>query len=245
MALGPMAVDFEERVDFRRLHRLSPGPDAPGARQLGARRDPGLRPVQYPLHLLDGDRRMGARQADALCAADRQWRSLCVGFRLGRQAPSALCALAASRSLPGRPARPARRDPSQGRAVQRAAEEIKAILEEEGVADMPLGVDVAELPMIFELQEARARSARRAAGHARCTRDQEPGRADAAQHVGGDGRRHLSEIAEQAETRRPRKPDRGAGQHTIFYERARTVSRRSTPSRASAASPIRTISPIA
>ena len=35
---------------------------------------------------------------------------------------------------------------------RRAAEEIKAILEEEGVADMPLGLDVTELPMIFELQ---------------------------------------------------------------------------------------------
>ncbi len=35
---------------------------------------------------------------------------------------------------------------------KRAAEEIKAILEEEGVAKMPLGMDMAELPMIFELE---------------------------------------------------------------------------------------------
>jgi len=35
-----------------------------------------------------------------------------------------------------------------------AAREIKAILEEEGVADMPLGVDVVEPPMLFELQRA-------------------------------------------------------------------------------------------
>jgi Xaa-Pro aminopeptidase len=33
-----------------------------------------------------------------------------------------------------------------------AADEIRAILEAEGVADMPLGVDMAELPMLFELQ---------------------------------------------------------------------------------------------
>src|ERR687886_410322 len=34
-----------------------------------------------------------------------------------------------------------------------AAKEIKAILQEEGVADMPLGVDVVEPPMLFELQK--------------------------------------------------------------------------------------------
>jgi Xaa-Pro dipeptidase len=35
-----------------------------------------------------------------------------------------------------------------------AAREIKAILQEEGVADMPLGVDVVEPPMLFALQKA-------------------------------------------------------------------------------------------
>src|SRR5438128_5023363 len=34
-----------------------------------------------------------------------------------------------------------------------AAREIKAILDEEGVADMPLGVDVVEPPMLFALQK--------------------------------------------------------------------------------------------
>src|SRR6266436_216505 len=35
----------------------------------------------------------------------------------------------------------------------RAADEIKSILQTEGVADMPLGVDVIEPPMLFELQK--------------------------------------------------------------------------------------------
>jgi Xaa-Pro aminopeptidase len=35
-----------------------------------------------------------------------------------------------------------------------AAKEIKAILDAEGVGDMPLGVDVVEPPMLFELQKA-------------------------------------------------------------------------------------------
>jgi len=34
-----------------------------------------------------------------------------------------------------------------------AAKEIKAVLEAEGVADMPLGIDVVEPPMLFELQK--------------------------------------------------------------------------------------------
>src|SRR5438270_2548030 len=37
---------------------------------------------------------------------------------------------------------------------RQAAKEIGAILQEEGVADMPLGVDVVEPPMLFELQKA-------------------------------------------------------------------------------------------
>src|ERR671923_1990423 len=35
-----------------------------------------------------------------------------------------------------------------------AAKEIRSILQEEGVADMPLGVDVVEPPMLFEMQKA-------------------------------------------------------------------------------------------
>jgi len=37
---------------------------------------------------------------------------------------------------------------------RQAAKEIRAILDEEGVGDMPVGVDVVEPPMLFELQKA-------------------------------------------------------------------------------------------
>src|SRR5439155_388065 len=37
--------------------------------------------------------------------------------------------------------------------VRAAAKEIKAILDAEGVGDMPLGLDVVEPPMLFELQK--------------------------------------------------------------------------------------------
>ena len=39
--------------------------------------------------------------------------------------------------------------------IEEAAKEIKAILKEEGVADLPLGVDVVEPPMLFALQKQK------------------------------------------------------------------------------------------
>ena len=67
-APGHMQVDFEERVDFRRLHdyRLARTRSALAKSGLGALLV--LRPAQHPLHLEHGDRRVGARQADALVA---------------------------------------------------------------------------------------------------------------------------------------------------------------------------------
>src|SRR6266403_344274 len=82
-ALGPMGVDFEERVDFQRLHR----------------------------------------------------------YRLGR----ARQALEASGLGGLRGTVP----PAFG-LMRRHAEEIAGLLREAGVADMPLGVDIIEPPMMFE-----------------------------------------------------------------------------------------------
>src|SRR5207247_17409 len=89
-APGHMQVDFEERVDFRRLH----------AYRLG-------------------------RVRQALAGAGL------VGLR-GAVSPKA------------------------GLFTQ-AAREIKAILGDEGVVDMPVGIDVVEPPFLFALQEAGVR----------------------------------------------------------------------------------------
>ena len=108
-ALGTMGVDFEERVDYRRLHRYRLGARQAGAGEVRPRRAPGVRRQQHPLHHLDQDRRMGARQALPLGAAHaHQRRSDPVGLRLGRRASQALCALAQAGELQGRPDRPAR-----------------------------------------------------------------------------------------------------------------------------------------
>ena len=53
----------------------------------------------------------------------------------------------------------------------RAACEIAEILRTEGVADMPIGVDIVEPPMLAALQDARHHGPRRAASDARRTRE--------------------------------------------------------------------------
>ena len=95
----------------RRLPPHAPLPARPGAsraRSLRSRRAAAVRRQQHPLRHLDQDRRMGARQAVALGAADPRRRSDPVGLRLGRRASPALLALAQAGELQGRPGRPAR-----------------------------------------------------------------------------------------------------------------------------------------
>ena len=80
-----------------------------GAGEVRPRRAPGLRRQQHPLHHLDQDRRMGARQALPLCAAHpHQQRSDPLGLRLGGRASQALRALAQAGELQGRAHRHAR-----------------------------------------------------------------------------------------------------------------------------------------
>ena len=62
-------------------------------------------------------------------------------------------------------------DPAFG-LMKRHAEEIASILREAGVADMPIGVDIIEPPMMFELEKAGLKVARRPAGDAGGARDQ-------------------------------------------------------------------------
>ena len=76
--------------------------------------------------------------------------------------------------------------------MQAHAAEIMSLLNEAGVGKMPVGVDLAETAMFFELREGRDEGRRRPAGHARRTRDQEHRRDHAAQPGRGHGRRHLS-----------------------------------------------------
>jgi Xaa-Pro aminopeptidase len=153
-APGHTQVDFEERVDFRRLHqyRLARVRAALASSGLGAllsfdqyniryttstvigewARDKLLR---YSLLTGNGDPYIwdfGSAAKHHRLYAPWLHEDHCRAGMLGMRG-----AVGADRTL-----------------FRDAAKEIKAILEEEGVADMPVGVDVIEPPMMFELQKA-------------------------------------------------------------------------------------------
>ena len=96
-------------------------------------------------------------------------------------------------------------------ACRRApSQEIQSIMAEDGVGDMPLGVDVAETSVFLELMKAGIDGPRRPAGDGRRARDQEPRRDHAADAGLRDGRRRLPGHLRGAEAGRPRERHRGA-----------------------------------
>ena len=151
-ALGTMGVDFEEQVDYRRLHRI--GSRAPGRRwRIPARRASGLRRQQYPLHHLDQDRRVGARQALPLGLLTRDgdpilwdFGSAAVHHKLYTPWLKPENCKAGLIELRGTV------NPAFG-LMERHAKEIAALIKEAGVHKMPVGVDIIEPPMLFELEK--------------------------------------------------------------------------------------------
>ena len=246
-APGHTQVDFEERVDFRRLHDYRLARTRAALAQLGPGRAAVLRPAQHPLHHQHGDRRVGARQAHALLAAHRQRRPLRLGLRLGRAPPPALRAVAATRTTaaPGMLGMRGAVGADVG-LFRDAAKEIKAHPRRRRAwRDMPLGIDVVEPPMLFALQKLGIEVRDGQQVMLRGARGQEHRRADAAQHGRGDGATASTRTSSRrsspacARTRSSRSPPSGSTRW------ARTASRRSTRSPASAAARIRTTSPTA
>jgi len=92
----------------------------------------GVRPDQHALHLEHGDRRVGARQADALDPAHRQRRAVRVGLRFRCASSQDLRAVAAEKPLPRRQCRPARAVSPRVGLFEEAAKEIRDILVQEG-----------------------------------------------------------------------------------------------------------------
>ncbi len=153
MASGPMAVDFEERIDFRRLHRYRLG----RTRQALAKSGLGSLLVfdQYNIRYITstviGNWARDKFTRYALLAGDAEphlwdFGSAAKHHRLfAPWLPQHNCH-AGMLGLRGAI------HPRIG-LMREAAEEIKSILKEHGVADQPVGVDVVEPAMFFELQE--------------------------------------------------------------------------------------------
>ena len=152
-APGPMAIDFEERVDFRRLHRYRLGrtQKALAESDLGAILCFDNNNIRYITSFLFCE-----------CARDKICRytlltrssnpylwdfgSAAAHHRLHAPWLENDHCLAGMLGLRGSVN-------ADAGLFKRAAQEIVDLLRKDGVAEMPLGVDIVEPPMLFALQE--------------------------------------------------------------------------------------------
>ena len=153
-ALGIMGVDFEERVDYRRLHkyRLGRAQQALNNSDLGALLLFDVNNIRYT-----SSTKIGEWERDKLC----RWVVLPRGgdpilWDFGSAAVHHKLYtpwLKPENCKAGLIGMRGTVSPSFG-LMKRHAEEIASILREAGVADMPIGIDLIEPPMMFELQKA-------------------------------------------------------------------------------------------
>lgn len=153
---GIMAVDFEERIDFRRLHlyRLGRAREALRRSDLGAVLCFDNNNIRYITSTTIGEWSRDKVARFSLLTGNGQphlwdFGSAAAHHRIHsphKHGPGQCHHHAGMIGLRGTV------PPSAG-LMRRAALEIKAVLEEQGVADMPLGLDIIEPPMLFELQK--------------------------------------------------------------------------------------------
>jgi Xaa-Pro aminopeptidase len=152
MALGQMAVDFEQRVDFRRLHnnRLGRTRQALGKSDLGAILTFDQHNIRYISSTVIGEWARDKLTRYCLLTGNGDpyvWDFGSAAKHHRLYAPW----LHHDHCRAGLLGLRGAIHPNVG-LFRKAAEEIKSILVEEGVADMPIGVDLVEPPMLFELQ---------------------------------------------------------------------------------------------
>ena len=151
-APGRMAVDFEERVDFNRLrdYRLARTREALEASDLGAVLVFDINNIRYVTSTMIGEWARDKMARYALLVRGQEpvvWDFGSAAKHHKLYAPW----LDPDNSRAGMLGLRGSVAPEAG-LFGRAVREIKGMLEDAGVADMPVGVDVAELPMVFELQ---------------------------------------------------------------------------------------------
>jgi Xaa-Pro aminopeptidase len=153
-ALGTMGVDFEERVDYRRLHRYRLGrvQQALANSDLGALLVFDVNNIRYITSTKIGEWERDKLSRWALLTRDGEpilwdFGSAAVHHKLYTPWLKPENCKAGLIGLRGTV------NPAFG-LMKRHAEEIASLIREAGVADMPIGVDIVEPPMMFELQKA-------------------------------------------------------------------------------------------
>ena len=152
-APGVMNVDFEERVNFPRLHRYRLGRTKQALRNsdLGSLLTFDNNNIRYITSTAIGEWARDKMCRFALLPGDGDphlwdFGSAAAHHRIYAPWLKPSCCHAGMVGLRGTVS------PESG-LMQRAALEIKAVLEENGLANMPVGVDLVEPPMLFELQK--------------------------------------------------------------------------------------------
>ena len=152
-APGTTQVDFEERVDFKRLHRyrLARTRQALANSALGSM----LCFDQYNIRYISSTV-IGEWARDKLiryCLLTGTGDPWVWDFGSAARHHRLYCPwLHEDHIIAGNPGMRGAIGPTVG-LFKQAAKEIKEILKKEGVADMPLGLDICEPPMLFALQE--------------------------------------------------------------------------------------------
>jgi Xaa-Pro dipeptidase len=152
-APGTTQVDFEERVDFRRLHRyrLARTRQALAASGLGAVLCFDQHNIRYISSTVIGEwARDKLIRYSLLTGTGEPW---VWDFGSAARHHKIYCPwLREDHVRAGNPGMRGAIGPKVG-LFEQAAKEIRDILEKEGVAGMPLGLDVCEPPMLFALQQ--------------------------------------------------------------------------------------------
>ncbi len=151
-APGHGGVDFEERVNFRRLHeyRLGRARQALKKSGFGALLCFDNNNIRYLTSTVIGEWSRDKMCRYALLAGDGEphiwdFGSAAKHHRLHAPWLPNACCHAGMVGLRGTV-------PPDVGLMKRAAEEIASLLKQAGVANMPLGLDIVEPPMMFELQ---------------------------------------------------------------------------------------------
>ena len=152
-APGMMNVDFEERVNFQRLHKYRLGRTRMALRNsdLGSLLTFDNNNIRYITSTAIGEWARDKMCRFSLVAGDGDphlwdFGSAAAHHRIYAPWLKPSCCHAGMVGLRGTVS------PESG-LMQRAALEIKDVLIQNGVADQPVGVDLVEPPMLFELQK--------------------------------------------------------------------------------------------
>jgi len=152
-APGTTQVDFEERVEFRRLHRyrLARTRQALAKSGLGAVLCFDQHNIRYISSTVIGE--WARDKLIRYCLLTGTGEPWVWDFGSAARHHRIYCPwLREDHVLAGNPGMRGAIGPEVG-LFKQAAKEIKELLKKEGVADMPLGIDVCEPPMLFALQE--------------------------------------------------------------------------------------------